>query len=172
MENMETNASMPTAHHRSWALVLARLSLGWIFLWAFLDKLFGLGYSTTSAKAWINGGSPTTGYLTGASGWLGDTFNALAGSAVVDWLFMLGLLGIGLALILGIGLRIAAVSGTVLMLLMWLSALPLKTNPFMDDHLIYALLLWAVVMCHRAQHVSLAAWWGRLGFVQKMPWLK
>ena len=36
-----------------------RLSLGWIFLWAFLDKMFGLGHETTSAQAWINGGHPT-----------------------------------------------------------------------------------------------------------------
>jgi thiosulfate dehydrogenase (quinone) large subunit len=25
-----------------------RLALGWTFLWAFLDKLFGLGHETTS----------------------------------------------------------------------------------------------------------------------------
>ena len=37
-----------------------RLSLGWVFLWAFLDKLFGLGHETTTAQAWIHGGSPTT----------------------------------------------------------------------------------------------------------------
>ena len=30
---------------------------------------------------------------------------------MVDWLFMLGLLGIGVALILGVALRIAAASG-------------------------------------------------------------
>ena len=29
------------------------------FLWAFLDKAFGLGYATPSGNAWINGGSPT-----------------------------------------------------------------------------------------------------------------
>jgi thiosulfate dehydrogenase [quinone] large subunit len=40
-----------------------RLALGWIFMWAFLDKLFGLGNSTPSASAWLNGGSPTKGFL-------------------------------------------------------------------------------------------------------------
>ena len=39
----------------------ARLMLGWIFLWPFLDKAFGLNHETASAKAWIHGGSPTTG---------------------------------------------------------------------------------------------------------------
>ena len=45
-----------------WMAVL-RLATGFIFLWAFLDKLFGLGYSTKSANAWIHGGSPTNGFL-------------------------------------------------------------------------------------------------------------
>ncbi|MER7365496.1 hypothetical protein ABT353_22580, partial [Nonomuraea wenchangensis] len=41
----------------------ARISIGWVFLWAFLDKTFGWGFATPAAKAWINGGSPTTGFL-------------------------------------------------------------------------------------------------------------
>ena len=47
------------------ALILLRLALGVEFLWAFVDKLFGLGYSTPSARAWLNGGSPTKGFLKG-----------------------------------------------------------------------------------------------------------
>ena len=47
-------------------LVGLRLALGFEFLWAFLDKTFGLGYSTPSSQAWINGGSPTKGFLSGA----------------------------------------------------------------------------------------------------------
>nr|WP_230204906.1 hypothetical protein [Parafrankia elaeagni] len=42
-------------------LTATRVSLGWIFLWAFLDNLFGLGHETPSAQAWVNGGSPTDG---------------------------------------------------------------------------------------------------------------
>src|SRR5205823_11321959 len=51
----------PTAVVR--ALAVLRIVLGLSFLWAFLDKLFGLGYSTSSKQAWINGGSPTNGFL-------------------------------------------------------------------------------------------------------------
>ena len=40
-----------------------RLALGWVFLWAFLDKPFGLGFATPSERSWINGGSPTNGFL-------------------------------------------------------------------------------------------------------------
>src|SRR6266511_711287 len=46
-------------------LAVFRVAVGFVFLWAFLDKTFGLGYATPSAKAWINGGSPTKGFLSG-----------------------------------------------------------------------------------------------------------
>lgn len=82
-------------------LVGLRLAIGFEFLWAFFDKTFGLGYATPTARAWINGGSPTKGFLSGAIGPLQGVFNSIAGAPVVDWLFMLGLLGVGLALILG-----------------------------------------------------------------------
>lgn len=49
------------------ALNLLRLVLGFEFLWAFLDKTFGLGYTTPAAKSWLNGGSPTKGYLSSIS---------------------------------------------------------------------------------------------------------
>ena len=44
--------------------VMLRLAMGFIFLWAFFDKVFGLGFATTSEQAWINGGSPTSVFLT------------------------------------------------------------------------------------------------------------
>ena len=44
-------------------LAVFRVVLGFEFLWAFLDKTFGLGYATPAARAWINGGSPTKGFL-------------------------------------------------------------------------------------------------------------
>ena len=82
---------------------LLRISIGWIFLWAFIDKLFGLGFATTSEKAWISGASPTSDFLTfGTRGPLVGFYQGLAGNALVDWLFMIGLLLVGLALILGI----------------------------------------------------------------------
>ena len=87
-------------------LAVFRVALGFAFLWAFLDKTFGFGYATPSAKAWINGGSPTKGFLSGvAVGPFEDIFHSWAGTPWANWLFMIGLLGIGIALILGIGLR-------------------------------------------------------------------
>ena len=79
-------------------------------------------------------GKPAAGPFTGF-------YNSIAGSVVADVLFMAALLGIGVALLLGIGMRIAAAAGALLTGLMWTAVLPPETNPFMDDHLIYAAVL-------------------------------
>ncbi len=114
----------------AYAWALARIALGWVFLWAFLDKTFGWGFATPADRAWVQGGSPTTGFLKGtADNALGGFFGGLAGQGWVDLLFMLGLLGVGGALIVGAGMRIAAVAGGLMMVLMWAAALPLVTNP-------------------------------------------
>jgi|TARA_B100001245_G_scaffold55335_1_gene37495 thiosulfate dehydrogenase (quinone) large subunit len=155
-----------------YALAIARLLLGFTFLWAFIDKTFGLGYATTSEAAWVNGGSPTTGFLKfgiNPEGPFVDYFSGLAGMMWVDWLFMLGLLGIGVALVLGVGLKIAAVSGAVLLVMMWLALLPLENNPIVDDHIIYAVILFAIAMAE--PRWSLADWWRSQSFVKKNSWL-
>lgn len=154
------------------SLAITRILLGFVFLWAFLDKTFGLGYATEAGKAWVNGVSPTTGFLkfgVNEEGPLVEFFQSLAGSVVVDWLFMLGLLGIGLALVLGIGLRIAAVAGTALLVMMWLAELPLENNPIVDDHLVYAAILWVIAL--GARQMSLFDWWAKFAFVKKNKWL-
>jgi len=145
-------------------LTIIRLAQGWIFFWAFIDKLFGLGWATKPAQAWISGGSPTAGFLARAPNTLIQT---LGGQVWVDWLFMIGLLGLGLALIFGIGLRIASIAGPILMLLMWFSLLPLANNPFMDQHIIYALLfiLWPHI-------ISTPQWWQSITTHKQLSWLR
>jgi thiosulfate dehydrogenase [quinone] large subunit len=164
-------------------LAVFRVVLGFEFLWAFLDKTFGFGYATPAERAWINGGSPTKGFLSRvAVGPFEDTFHTIAGAAWADWLFMAGLLGIGIALILGIGLRIAAVSGTVMMVLMWAAEWPLdkltsagepsmSTNPIVDYHIIYALALIALAVTFAGNLWGLGKRWAKLGLVQRNRWL-
>ncbi|GAA2212308.1 DoxX family membrane protein [Nonomuraea monospora] len=150
-----------------WAI--ARISIGWIFLWAFLDKTFGWGLATPAERAWVAGGSPTTGFLksTGENA-LGGFFGSLAGQPWVDWLFMAGLLGVGLALILGIGTRIAAGAGSAMLLLMWAAELPLENNPFMDDHIIYSIVLIGLALAGAGRTLGL----GNLPIVRRTPWLQ
>ncbi|SCG36006.1 thiosulfate dehydrogenase [quinone] large subunit [Micromonospora humi] len=150
-----------------------RIALGWIFLWAFLDKMFGLGHETPTKNAWINGGSPTKGFLGNAvAGPFAGVYHDIAGAAWADWLFMLGLLGIGVALLLGVGTRIAAVAGGLLLVLMWTAVLPPENNPFMDDHLIYAGLLAGLALVGAGNTLGLGRAWAKLPLVQRLPWLK
>jgi thiosulfate dehydrogenase [quinone] large subunit len=149
-----------------------RLALGWVFLWAFLDKLFGLGRSTPAANAWLDGGSPTAGFLGKAAiGPFAGIYHSIAGNAVVDVLFMTALLGIGVALILGIGMRIAAASGALLTVLMWTAVLPPESNPFMDDHLVYAAVLIVLALLSAGTTWGLGRRWAATPLVRRNTWL-
>lgn len=148
-----------------WAVT--RLGLGFIFLWAFVDKLFGLGFATPTERAWVNGGSPTTGFLSGVEGPFADFFTPMAGQAWADWLFMAGLAGIGVALVAGVAMRIAAASGAVMMVLMWMASLPLETNPVLDDHIIYALVLIGLAAARAGDTFGLGRAWAALPLVRR-----
>jgi thiosulfate dehydrogenase [quinone] large subunit len=150
-----------------------RILLGWLFLWGFLDKLFGLGYATPSSGAWINGGSPTAGYLKFAAGGIFQGFyNSVSGNGLVDWLFMLALLALGIALILGIGMRIAAYGGTLFLLLLWSSHVPPTDNPIIDEHIIYIFVLWGLYLVKAGRIFGLGDWWVKTGLVKRFPILE
>lgn len=162
----------------------ARIMLGLTFFWAFLDKLMGLGFSTcrdakTDAvmimceKAWINGGSPTDGFLKFATkGPLADVYQGLAGNPLIDILFMAGLCLIGLALILGIGIRIATISGVTLMLMMWSSMLLPENNPLIDEHIIYSIIMLGILSANRKQVWGFRKQWVSQSIVKKYPILE
>lgn len=141
---------------------LTRIALGFIFFWAFLDKMFGLGKSTPSGKAWIHGGSPTQGYLSSVQGPLAGFFHGMAGQTWADYLFMIGLCGIGVALILGVAMRLATLCGVALLVFMYLASLPLSSNPFLDEHLIYALVLIGLALVRADHKIGLGGLWERV----------
>ena len=162
--------SGPVARYVAAAL---RLSLGWVFLWAFLDKTFGLGHETAGKDAWVNGGSPTKGFLAfAASGPFEGTYHQIAGQTWADWLFMIGLLGIGVGLLLGIAMRITAASGALLLVLMWTVVLPPANNLFMDDHLIYALVLVLLAAIGAGHTLGLGSRWEQIPMVRRNSWLR
>lgn len=128
-------------------LSLSRILLGFVFLWAFLDKTFGFGFATKSAGAWIHGGSPTAGFLSHAvQGPLANFFHGLSGSMIVDWLFMIGLLFVGVTLMTNRWVKWGAMAGVAMLLLMYLALLWPANNPFIDEHLIYAVVLIYIAM--------------------------
>ena len=151
-----------------WELI--RISLGFIMLWTFLDKLLGLGFATSKGSSWFDGVSPTAGFLKfGAEGPFSPLFQSLSGIFVVDLLFMGGLFLIGSSLILGIGIKIAGYSGALMMALIYLSLFPPENNPLIDEHIIYIILFLGLASAEKGRKYSLFGEWKKLEIVKKYP---
>jgi thiosulfate dehydrogenase [quinone] large subunit len=179
--HLETPASLPSYTAR--ALALLRIAFGLTFLWAFFDKLLALGFATGRADsgqvdrfgdaAWIHGGSPTEGYLKyGANGPFESFYHSIAGTAWADWAFMLALLGIGVALTFGVGMRLAGTGGAVLYLMMWSVALPPATNPVIDDHILGAISLVVLMLANAGGVWGFGRRWASSRLVAKAPVLR
>jgi thiosulfate dehydrogenase [quinone] large subunit len=148
-----------------------RLCLGWTFMWPFLDKTFGLGHETARADAWISGGNPTEGFLSHSAGPFSSIYQSIAGAGVVNVLFMVGLLAIGVALLLGIAMRPACIAGATMLILMWTASLPPENNLFMDDHIVYALVLAGLAAVGAGKTLGLGEHWARTAVVRRYRWL-
>lgn len=163
------SVSRETAARYLWGVT--RLCMAWVFLWPFMDKMFGLGHETASADSFINGGNPTQGFLSGSIGPFSGIYHSIAGDGWLNVLFMVGLLGIGVALLLGIVVRVACGAGALLLLLMWSASLPPANDIFMDDHIIYALLLIGLALVGAGNTLGFGRWWSKTGLVQRFSWL-
>jgi len=183
----DTSVGESTAdRERGWVFWgLLRIAMGWVFLWAFLDKCFGLGFATGrdpetgaidfgSADAWINGGSPTEGFLSfglHTKEPFTSLYSDLAGQAWVDWIYMVSMAGIGILLILGVMTRLAAVAGIVWMVLFYTaSAIWPENNPFLDDHIVYAIVLAGIAYVGAGRYLGLGGWWERTPLARR-SWL-
>jgi thiosulfate dehydrogenase (quinone) large subunit len=175
-----------------------RLLLGFTFLWAFLDKAFALGFSTGRVlddagntvridffgdAAWIHGASPTVGVVGFAlKGPFVDAIQSVTGyqmtatgptvAAWVDWVYMLSMLLIGVGLMTGVMTRLAAAGGIV-----WLAVFYLATsiwpehNPFVDEHVIDAVVLVGIILANAGRYWGLGKAWQRVGWVKDRRWL-
>ena len=93
-------------------------------------------------------------------------------AAWVDWLYMGTLLAIGVALILGIATKLAAIGGIA-----WLATFYLATaiwpehNLFLDDHLVSILVLTGLLLANAGRYYGLGKTWEKLGFVKDRQYL-
>jgi uncharacterized membrane protein YphA (DoxX/SURF4 family) len=103
-------------------------------------------------------------------------FHTIAGTWWANGLFMLGLLAIGVALIAGVAMRIAAIFGVLMLAMMWLAEVPFaqftsageptgSPNPFADSHYTYAIVLIVLAATYAGTTWGLGATWARLPFV-------
>ncbi len=180
-----THEPKPVKGARFWGVL--RFAMGWTFLWAFLDKAFGLGFATGrnpetgvisffGPDAWINGGSPTDGVLQFAlhtKGFFADFYAGLVGATWVEWAYMLSMLAIGLGLIFGIGTRLAAIGGIIWMAIFYTAtAIWPEHNPFLDDHVVYAIVLAGIAYVGAGRYLGLGRRWESTALVRKFPVLK
>lgn len=127
-------------------LGLLRISLGLIFLWAFVEK----------AGLWFSGGSPAAGYLArGTSGIFADFFASIAYDPFVNHMYMFGLFSVGTALTLGFASRLATIGGVTMMLLIYSGKLPPAHHPILDEHIVYILVLFLLYRTGACKYIGI-----------------
>lgn len=151
-----------------YVLSALRIVLGFMLIWAFFDKLLGLGMQTTSEAAVINGGSPTEYYLSElVSGPFAGAFHAIAGNPLVDAALMAGLILVGIGLMAGIASKLSTIGMCAMMALMYMLSIPPSDNPVVDYHIVYILAIVAIYLLGGFGRLGLHGWWSRLGPVER-----
>jgi thiosulfate dehydrogenase [quinone] large subunit len=154
-----------------YALVSMRVVMGWVLLQGGLTKLVTYT-NATPADDWT-----AAGYLANAipaGNPFTSLFAAMAGSPLVDMLVMWGLTLTGLGLILGALVRWNAFWGAVMMMFFWAASLtgglaaglPVAHGWVVDDHLVYAALLFGLGAAGAGRILGVDAYLERLAFVK------
>jgi thiosulfate dehydrogenase [quinone] large subunit len=153
---------------------ILRISFGLIFLWAFFDKLLGWNYATKAADSWLAGGSPTAGFLLhGTAGPFASFYQGLGSSAIVEWLFMLGLIFIGISLTFGIMTKLGSLCGASMYLLMYTAVgMHSANHPFIDEHFTGFFVMLLFFFSDAGKYFGFGNQWANTSLVQKYPILK
>ena len=137
-------------------IVLLRLSLAWVFLYAASHQIFG-GFSVT-------------GFLstTKTFHWLFGPMTVEPFASVLSFLVGYGHLLIGLSLLTGLLVRVSSIFGIGIMLIYWLAHMDFPyisdtTNFLVDEHIVFALVLGLLIVV-RAGHI-----WGLDAWAEKQP---
>ena len=81
---------------------------------------------------------------------------------------MISMLLIGLGLMLGIATRLAALSGIVWMVLFYTAAsIWPENNPFLDDHLVYVIVLAGIAYVGAGRYLGLGRRWERTALARR-----
>ncbi len=153
-------------------LAAMRILLGWMMLWGFLDKMFGLGFETPAGSGWIDGTSPSSfvTYVTG--GIFKDLYTSLAGNTFIDILMMSGMLILGITLIFGFASKLTTIATCAFMLVMYSLHVPPTDNPVVDYHLMLIGLMIAVYLLGGFGRISVQKKWKECFLVERFPILE
>ena len=180
LETEILNRSVRFDYSERWigySLFLLRIMMGWTLFQGGITKLITY-LDDDPANNWT-----AAGFLTGAvpeGNPLMGAWVDMAGSPLIDLLNMWGLTLTGLALILGAFVRWSAFWGAVMMLFYWaaslegglLAGLPLANGWVVDDHLVYAVLLFGLGAFGAGRILGLDSSLEQLDVVQSNPWLR
>ena len=87
---------------------------------------------------------------------------------MVDWLFMLGLLFVGISLTFGIFVKLGSLTGIMMLFLMYLAVgIQPVNNPLIDDHLVYILIMIGLLLSNSGDYLGFGKTWSQTSFVQK-----
>ncbi len=146
------------------SLLLLRLGLGWVFLYAGLTKV-------------LNPDWTAAGYLKSAKTFP-ELYQWFASPANIDWVNFLnqwGLTLIGAALILGVAVRIASWAGAVMMLLYYFPVLAFPKvgahNYLVDEHIVYALAFLMLAAMGSGATWGLYSGLKNWSLLKRWPWL-
>lgn len=150
----------------AYALLLLRLVMGWTFFQAGITKILDPEWTAAGFLTHLPEGNPLTGF-----------FAAMAGSPIIDALNMWGLTLVGLSLLLGAFVRWSAFWGAVIMIFYWLASLegglaqglPLAHGWVVDDHIVYAVLLYGLGAFGAGRILGLDAVIEKIELVKRNP---
>ena len=186
MPAVEAETRQSRALHK--VLGALRLLIGFEFVWAFVDKMWGLGFATEKADAWVNGGNPTAGALWfGLKGPFKGFYESITGASAtfaadgtplklvpphtwINYVYMGAMLLIGLGLMTGVMTRLAAIGGIAWMTIFYTAtAIWPDYNPFYDEHILAIVVLVAIIIANAGAYIGLGKVWQRYEAVKKHP---
>lgn len=135
-------------------LALLRIAMGWLMFYAGITKV--LDPEWTAA-----------GYAKSAKTFAGmyQWFAASGQIGLIDFVNKWGLTLLGISLILGIGVRLSASLGAVLMLFYYFPVLEFpyagEHSYVVDEHIIYTLVLAFLAAVRAGRHFGLEEWFGK-----------
>ena len=164
-------------HWIGYAILALRVTMGWVLFQGGLTKLLtyldGTAENDWTAAGFLQHAIPEGNPFVGLWG-------AMAGNPLIDQLVMWGLTLTGLGLIVGARVRWNAFWGAVMMLVFWaaslqgglLQGLPLAHGWVVDDHLVYAALLFGLGAIGAGRILGLDAYLEELAVVRNNAWLR
>jgi thiosulfate dehydrogenase [quinone] large subunit len=164
-------------HWLGYAIIALRVVMGWTLFQGGVTKLVTYldadPANNWTAAGFLNNAIPEGNPFVGMWG-------TMAGSPLIDALVMWGLTLTGLGLIVGALVRWNAFWGAVMMLFFWaaslqgglLAGLPLAHGWVVDDHLVYAALLFGLGAIGAGRILGVDARLEELSIVQSNGWLR